>query len=323
MPSGPESRSPQGKTGAKSAKAIKAATRKSSTSSRGKGLPKGRQIPWMTVGAVVVVLALIGLLAYNLVPKYHDQAEAQKFTPSDTNKDPSSGIDGVVKVDYPAGIHVGPTQRVAYDKSPPFGGPHDATWATCTGNVYPKAIRTENAVHSLEHGAIWIAYNPDKVDAAGVDTLKKKVDGQAYTLMSPYPGLDKAISLQSWGHQLKLDSPDDKRIGEFIAALRLNKNTYPEVGASCSTIPGQGSFDTNNPPPFDATPPGPDAVPMDGKGIAPDAAEQGGAAAGGLPGGMPGGLPGGLPGGAQLPPELQQPAPGAPAAPAPAPAPAP
>lgn len=311
MPSGSDSRSPQRKTGAKSAKAIKAATRKSSSSSRGKGIGKAREIPWMTVGAVVVVLALIGFLAYNLVPKYQDKAAVAKFTPSDTNKDPSDGIDGVVKKDYPAGLHVQPTQRVAYDQSPPFGGPHDASWATCTGNVYANPIRSENAVHSLEHGAIWIAYNPDKVDSSGVDELKAKADGQPYTLMSPYPGLDKAVSLQSWGHQLKVDSADDERIGQFIQALRLNKNTYPEVGASCSTVPGQGTFDTNNPPPFDATKPGPDAVPMDGKGLTPDATEQG-AAAGGLPG-----MPGGLPGGAQLPPELQQPA-----APAPAPEPA-
>ena len=59
-------------------------------------------------------------------------------------------------------------------------------------------------VHALEHGAVWIAYNPDKIKGEALDTLKAKVEGQPYMLMSPYPGLDKPISLQSWGHQLKL-----------------------------------------------------------------------------------------------------------------------
>jgi len=282
MPSGSENRGPGSKnTGAKSAKAIKAINKKkqggvpSSTRSGG-----GRQLPWLTIGAVVAVVALIAVLAVNLVPKYQDQQAVAKFTPSESNQDPSTGIDGVVKVDYPAGVHVQATQRVAYDQSPPFGGPHDAVWATCTGTVYQDAIRSENAVHSLEHGAIWIAYNPDKVDDTQRQQLADRVSKESgYMLMSPYPGLDTPVSLQSWGHQLKVDSADDERIDQFIKALRLNRYAYPEVGASCSTIPD--SFDPANPPPFDATAPGPDAVPMDGGNIEPDTSELGGAA--GLP----------------------------------------
>ena len=34
--------------------------------------------------------------------------------------------------------------------------------------------------------------------------LTGKVQNQPYMVMSPYPGLDQPISLQSWGHQLKL-----------------------------------------------------------------------------------------------------------------------
>ncbi|SDE47944.1 DUF3105 domain-containing protein [Rhodococcus tukisamuensis] len=301
MPSGSENRDAK-KSGAKSAKAMKAAKKSSGGAKTRSGMPKRREIPWMTIGAVVAVLALVGLLAFSLVPKYQDKAAADKFAPSAENPDPSTVIDGVVKKDYPAALHVAATQRVAYDQSPPFGGPHDATWATCTGIVYPTAIRTENAVHSLEHGAVWIAYNPDKVSSDDLDTLKTKVDGKAYMLMSPYPGLDSPISLQSWGHQLKVDSADDKRINEFVAALRLNNfGAYPEKGASCSTIPG--AFDPDNPPAFDPTAPGPDAVTMDGTGITPDTGELGG-----LEGLTPPAAP-------------AAPAP-APAAPAPAPAPA-
>ena len=243
----------------------------------------GRQIPWMTIGAVVVIIALVGGLAAYLVPKYLDQREVAKFTPSSSNPDPSDKIDGVTKIYYPAGQHVQPTQRVAYDQSPPFGGPHDAVWAACTGIVYPNQLRTENAVHALEHGAVWIAYNPDTIAPGDLDILQDKVEGEPYMLMSPYPGLDTPISLQSWGHQLKLDSAGDERVDQFIEALRQNSNSgvypgqpdataYPEIGASCAATPG--AFDPNSPPPADVGPIPADAIPMDGTGTTP-ATEEG------------------------------------------------
>jgi len=263
MPSGSVSGgSGNSKSGAKSSKAIQAAKKKSGGA---RGVPPQRQIPWLTIGGVAVVVILVAVIAVSIIPKAQDKQALEAWTPSESNQDPSGEIEGVLKIDYPAGVHIAPGQRVAYDQSPPFGGPHDSVWATCTGTVYAQPVRTENMVHSLEHGAVWIAYNPDLVDDAGVDTLAAKVDGRTYTMMSPYPGLDAPISLQSWGHQLKVDSADDERIDQFIAALRLNRYTYPEVGASCSTIPG--SFDPANPPAFDASEPGPDAVPMEAESV--------------------------------------------------------
>ncbi|WP_158893109.1 DUF3105 domain-containing protein [Amycolatopsis anabasis] len=229
-------------------------------------------VPWLTVLSVVGVLALAGVVFGYYYVQSADKREqksreeaAAAFAPSPSNPDPSTKIEGVVKADYPGSVHVLPTERVKYDRTPAFGGPHDGFWAACTGIVYPNAVRTENMVHSLEHGAIWIAYNPQQITGDAVNKLKVRVEGKPYTMMSPYPGLDKPISLQSWGHQLKLDSPDDQRIDQFIVALRQNQNTYPEVGASCDAI-GPGQFDPDNPPPFDPTPPGPDAKPMDYKG---------------------------------------------------------
>lgn len=269
---------PSSKSASKSAKAVRAAGKTSSSRTPGGkgGLSKNRQIPWMTIGAAAVIIALVGALAYSLVPKYRDQAELAKYTPSAEQQDPSQLIDGVVTVDYSktTGKHVQPTERVGYDQKPPFGGSHDAEWADCTGTVYNKAMRNENAVHSLEHGAVWIAYNPDKVDNAAIDTLQDKVDGKAYTFMSPYPDLDTPIALQSWGHQLKLDSADDARVDQFITALRQNPYTHPEVGGSCANP----MFDRDNPTPFDPTPPGPDAKAVDGSDVAldPSAAAPGG-----------------------------------------------
>ncbi|MGN5240894.1 MULTISPECIES: DUF3105 domain-containing protein [unclassified Rhodococcus (in: high G+C Gram-positive bacteria)] len=212
------------------------------------------------IGAAAVIVALIGVIASTLAPKVADRAEAQQYVPSADNPDPSTAIDGVEKIEYPAGTHVQAPQRVAYDQSPPMGGPHDQYWATCTGTIYPEPIRSENAVHSLEHGAVWITYDPQQVAGDEVPTLQALVEGQPYTLLSPYPGLSSAISVQSWGHRLALDDSEDDRLDQFITALRRNPNTHPEAGATCSTTPG--SFDPSSPPPFDASPPGPDAVPM-------------------------------------------------------------
>ena len=281
-----------------------------------KGAPKGsavkaargsvvtrKQTPWGTILAVIAILALAGgVFGYYYVEsadkreqKSRDEAAAA-FAPSAENPDPSTMIPGVVVKQYEAGAHIQPTERVAYDQVPSFGGPHDGFWAACTGIVYPNPVRTENMVHSLEHGAVWVAYNPDQVTGEALDKLKARVEGKPYSMLSPFPGLDKPVSLQAWGHQLKVDTAEDERIDQFITALRQNQATYPETGASCDAM-GPGAFDPSAPPAFDPTPPGPDAKPMDYKGsegaAPPEAGMQGGA-----PGGLPGGIPG-LPGGAQ------------------------
>jgi hypothetical protein len=178
------------------------------------------------------------------------------------SEDPAGGIDGIVQVKYEPGKHTETVgQRVAYDKSPPFGGAHDPVWADCGGIVYKTPVRNEHMVHALEHGTVWIAYHPDQVTGSDLDKLKLRVDGQPYMMLSPYPNLDKPISLQAWGHQLKLDSAGDRRIEEFIKALRANRFTTPEPGARCDTA-DPSVFNPASPPPFDASAPGPDAMPV-------------------------------------------------------------
>lgn len=255
------------------------------------GLP-GRNIPWFAIGAGLVIVILVAAIAWVLVPAGKEQANLAKWEPTSSNPDPTDNIEGVVKQNYPAGLHVTEDQRVAYEQSPPLGGPHDQSWAVCSGVVYPNAVRTENLVHSLEHGAVWIAYQPD-LPTAQVELLASKVRGQQYMVMSPYPGLDRPISLQSWGHQLKVDDATDERIGQFISATRLNARQgvypdqpqatgYPEVGAACDN----SYFDVENPPPFDASAPGPNAVPMDGTG-AEHTADEGGSVPAPIPTGTP------------------------------------
>jgi hypothetical protein len=219
--------------------------------------------PWGTIFAVIVVLALAaGVFTYAFVQIH----EKNKWVVSESNQDPSTNIPDVVRIKYTGAQHVAATQRVAYDQSPPFGGPHDGVWAECDGIVYTTPVRNENMVHTLEHGTVWIAYNPDKIKDAALDKLKSKVEGQPYMMLSPYPNLDRPVSLQSWGHQLKVDSADDARIDDFIKSLRANQYQTPEPGGRCDAAdPTQ--FDTSKPPPYVADKPDPaTAVKMDGTG---------------------------------------------------------
>jgi hypothetical protein len=185
----------------------------------------------------------------------------EEFSPSEDNKDPSKDIDGVVVTEY-EGLHANPGQRVAYEVFPPDGGRHDQVWANCNGAVYPDPVRNEHMVHALEHGAVWIAYDPEQLSEDERGPLVDRVDGTPFMMLSPYPDLDEPISLQAWGHRLALSDPDDERIDQFIAALRTNQYTAPEPGARCDSE-GTG-FDQQNPPPLETAPPGPDAAPVGG-----------------------------------------------------------
>jgi hypothetical protein len=239
------------------------------TRNRGPVVAVSRPKPWGMIAAVTAIVVLAGVVFGYMYVRAADnrelEAALEPFAPTAENRDPSTQIPGVVVQEYQGANHVSPAQRVAYDRTAPFGGPHDQSWAACTGVVYDEAIRVENVVHSLEHGAVWIAYHPDKVSGAALDALRAKVEGENYLLMSPVPTLEVPISLQSWGHQLKLDNAQDQRIDQFIKALRANRFTHPEVGATCSEL-GPGRFDRDNPPPFDPTPPGPGALPMNSGG---------------------------------------------------------
>lgn len=116
---------------------------------------------------------------------------------------------------------------VAYEQDPPAGGSHNASWLTCA--AYDEPVSNEFAVHSLEHGAVWITYQPD-LDAASIDALEGYAR-RAEVIVSPYPGLDSPVVLSSWGRQLRLDAVDDVVIDQFYRAFR--DRTAPEPGASC------------------------------------------------------------------------------------------
>jgi hypothetical protein len=196
----------------------------------GKSIVNQRQTPWTLIAVVaVLVLFAAGIVAY-AVTRHKDTSTSNRYKLPESAV--AKAIPGVHYKAEPQHQHV--TGTVKYDTSPPTGGNHSQFWANNCGTVYDHQIANENAVHMLEHGAVWITYNPKTATASDIATLKGDVQGVAYLALSPYAGLSSPISLQAWGYQLFVQNANDKRVEEFIAALRANKDSTPEVGVPCS-----------------------------------------------------------------------------------------
>ncbi len=169
-----------------------------------------RILIWAAIGvAVIVMTAGAGILL---------------------SRPPAVTADATGAITYPGlarGHVAGP---VTYAQTPPAGGDHSEQWQNC--GIYTQAIQNENAVHSLEHGAIWITYRPD-LPADQVQTLQSAVKGQPYGLLSPFPGLPAPVVATVWGVQLKLQSASDPQLAGFIAKY-ADASQAPEPRGECT-----------------------------------------------------------------------------------------
>ncbi|WP_265447254.1 DUF3105 domain-containing protein [Flexivirga meconopsidis] len=162
-------------------------------------------------GAVVAALAVAGAGAFVVVNE-------QKSKPS---------LAAVKSYAEQAGQHV--TTPVSYPQTPPVGGEHNPVWLNC--GVYNQPVPNENAVHALEHGAVWVTYR-EGTSAADVAKLRAALP-DTYTLLSPIKTQPAPVVITAWGKQLALTGADDKRLPEFIKTYRLGPQT-PEPGAACT-----------------------------------------------------------------------------------------
>jgi len=140
----------------------------------------------------------------------------------------SAAIPGLQTYTGLARDHV--TGTVSYPQTPPVGGKHSAVWQNC--GIYTSPVANETAVHSLEHGAMWITYQPS-LPAAQLAAIKADVAGQKYALVSPYPGLPSPVVATVWGAQLKVASAADPRLTTFIDTYASGTQA-PEPGGECT-----------------------------------------------------------------------------------------
>lgn len=146
---------------------------------------------------------------------------------------------------------------VTYTVTPPVGGPHNGIWMNA--GIYTKPIPSERAVHNMEHGAVWITYEPD-LPASDVAALTAFVTRQSlipetgetatgaptsnsnrYLDLSPWATstLPAPIVMSAWGHQLRLTSATDARMQTFVDTFRNSATYSPEYGAAADGIPIQ------------------------------------------------------------------------------------
>ncbi|MFG3196022.1 DUF3105 domain-containing protein [Streptomyces sp. NPDC048208] len=189
----------------------------------------------LAVAASVVVVAGLVVGGVVLVRAQSDSGTDKKTAASGDAKGGSghftTGADGVRTWSGKlARNHV--TAKVSYPMHPPVGGDHNPVWLNCDGDVYKEPVRDENAVHALEHGAVWVTYT-EKARKADVDALAAKVKRTPYSLMSPYADQAAPLVLSAWGHQVSVKSASDPEVDKFFAAYVQGKQT-PEPGASCT-----------------------------------------------------------------------------------------
>jgi hypothetical protein len=206
----------------------------SSTSSKGQIIPAGPSSSTVTTQATVTkeknTSGIDGVLAW------------------DTTGWPGDGSDHVGALEH---NHV--TGPVKYGILPPVGGPHDPVWMNA--GVYTKPVPTTRAVHNLEHGAVWITYNPN-LPASEVKQLTAFVtkqslipeaasavgiqdDSNRYVDLSPWASnaLPTPIVISSWGYQLRVTSPTDPRLQQFVDKFRNKQQYSPEFGGPVDGVP--------------------------------------------------------------------------------------
>ena len=179
-----------------------------------------------SLGAVAVIALVITFVVSSAVPK---------VDPADI------AIKGLKTFDSLTAVHVTTAvdYQAEYGMNPPAGGDHNQAWLNC--GVYTEPQQNENAVHALEHGAVWVTYDPDALGDAEIETLRDSIPS-TYMLLTPYPGLPAPVVASAWGNQVELDGVDDPRLADFITKFRQSPDA-PEPGAACTgAIDGPGKI---------------------------------------------------------------------------------
>ncbi len=196
----------------------------------------------LTIILLVLLFAILACSSVKTVeapPANSPQSSASQPTPMPQLSVPAestalpnnSGIDGVKtypdRVEYHDHVKVVPT---ATGDLPPVFGAHLAPWQNC--GIYDQPVELGSALHSMEHGAVWLTYRPE-LPKEQVTELQNLVRGHGYVLMSPYLPQKSDVVLTAWGIQLVIDSVPDERVARFIAFYENGPQNY-EPGAPCS-----------------------------------------------------------------------------------------
>jgi len=184
---------------------------------------QNRRLPtwgWFAIGGAVAIVLVIGLF-------YLDSRSLRGGV------NVARDIDGVQIFPEPGRSHL--NGDIDYNVAIPAGGPHNPVWQNC--GIYEEPVRTENALHSMEHGAVWIAYDPN-LPAEEIDQLRELVRQEraslrTFYILAPKEDIPAPIVATAWRAQIELESAFDERLTQFMQRFHLGPYT-PERGATCS-----------------------------------------------------------------------------------------
>ena len=172
------------------------------------------------VGGLVVVALIVTAIVVTSQPK------VDPATITIEGLQTFDGLEGAGHVETPVDY------EADYGMKPPAGGAHSGIWLNC--GVYTEPVPSENAVHGLEHGAVWITYDAAALsegDIAKLQALGTAAKNQGFMVVSPYVGLPSPVVVSAWGFQVQLADANDPRLEQFITKYLLAA-TAPEPGAS-------------------------------------------------------------------------------------------
>ena len=142
-------------------------------------------------------------------------------TPSDSDQQ-DLGSDYSKNMLHEGAIQVSEGTKVTYHSNPPTSGSH---WPDpLLDDIYDTEKPDEALVHSLEHGRIWISYQPSLPQSA-IDQLKRIAAEESRVILTPRSRNEAPIAQAAW-QRLDTFSPDDagnvdeKRILDFIQRYR-------------------------------------------------------------------------------------------------------
>ena len=183
--------------------------------------------PWGIIGISV------GLLLFFVAVLFYATVNTGKSGPASKEVLATPDIKGVSPAtkDLSRKHTAKPEDNVKYASYPPLGGEHNPVWQVC--DSYTAPVRTERALHSMEHGAVWISYRSG-LDEKGIEELQSYARPGQFVLVAPaLEEQSDPVILTAWGVQLKVSDASDKRVKQFVDTYENGPQT-PEPGATCA-----------------------------------------------------------------------------------------
>jgi Protein of unknown function (DUF3105) len=125
--------------------------------------------------------------------------------------------------------HLDEGTPIGYTSNPPSSGPHYPRWANF--QEYTSPVPPGYLVHSLEHGAVLLAYKCDALDAGDCNEVVAALRGvrdslatdptcdpsiRVRIIIAPMPTLDVPVAAAAWGFTYKAQCVDVPSLTQFV-----------------------------------------------------------------------------------------------------------